>query len=174
MIVPLADVLSLSRRNAKLEQRLEALVSLLASKQQPAEPLSPLSTTVQSERNNSSKDFSNLPSRVVSSTSEAESLIGIYRTSLAPNFPFVLVPDAMSARELQQRSPYLYESILMVATFNDVDRQAGMANAVLEALTAVIVIKGEASFDLLQAMLVYNAWYAYYPQIRMKTFTFKH
>ena len=95
---------------------------------------------------------------MVSSASEATELLSIYKTRLAPNFPFVLVPEHMSAQELQQQKPFLYESILMVATYSNSDRQAAMAQELLQTLTTSIILKSESSLDLLQAILVYTAW----------------
>lgn len=82
----------------------------------------------------------------------------IYRTPLAPNFSYVIIREDISAQELQQRSPYLYQSILMVATFRDPNRQATMATQLLQTMVTNITLKAEASLDLLQALLVYFSW----------------
>lgn len=147
----------LSSRTTKLEKKLEDLVSLLAVKQQPSSILlgsTNLTTeaTLESHSSRTSSFHSSL------SVFEATGLLAIYRNRLAPNFPFVIIREDMSTQELQQQSPYLYESILMVATYHDSIRQAAMAKDILHNLTTSIVLRGETSLDLLQALLIYNAW----------------
>lgn len=160
ILVTLANITATSRRTAKLEQRLDDLVALLAARQQPSSP-SQTSTNAGSEAESFHQPgyISNLPSKRITCSAEMVKLLELYRVCLTPNFPFILIPEGMPPHELQQQSPHLFESILMVASYSNSEAQSVMARAILQNLTTSIIIKGEASLDLLQAILVYNAWY---------------
>jgi hypothetical protein len=158
---------SLPRRTAQLERKLDDLVSLLAAKelqstpidstQRPAEaasgnnagPLTPLGTF---------SSNTSVASDLNASVSEAAELLAHFKTHFVRDFPFIVIPVNESASELRQKRPYLYEAILMVATYHEPTRQGAMANEVLQNLTARIVLNGESSLDLLQALLVFVAW----------------
>jgi hypothetical protein len=85
-------------------------------------------------------------------------LLASFKTDFAHYFPFVVIPPNKPAQELQQESPHLYEGILMVTSCREPSRQGDMAKELLQNLTTNIVLRAEATLDLLQALLVYIAW----------------
>lgn len=157
--IPRLTLHTLSRRTANLEKKLEDLVSLLAAQQQPSSTFdSPAPVSGEDLHDNQYSHASSIPSSQTVSAFEAVELLTRYRTCLTPNFPFVIIADDMSAPQLQQQKPYLFESILMAASYRDPDCQTAMAKELLRKLTTSIVLKAESNLDLLQALIVYIAW----------------
>ena len=85
------------------------------------------------------------------------SLFALFREDFMPTFPFVILPRT-SASEFQKEKPLLFKVILMAASYQDRSFQHSVGNDILKELSERIVIKGEKSLELLQALLVYLAW----------------
>lgn len=157
---------SLPRRTAQLERKLEDLVSLLAAKELQSTPIDSTQRPAEATSGNNASPlaplgtFSNtsIASDLNASVSEADELLTHFKTHFVRDFPFIVIPVNKSASELRQERPYLYEAILMVATYRKPTRQRAMANELLQNLTARIILNGESSLDLLQALLVFAAW----------------
>ena len=95
----------------------------------------------------------------VFSKGEADRLVDVYRSSLAIQSPFVTVPAGLTAKELYQETPFLFHSILLAASYNNSSRQQLLAYEILKYITEHLILNGERSFDLLQGLLLYIAWY---------------
>ena len=157
---------SLPRRTAQLERRLEDLVSILAAKELQSAPIdSPQPPADDASGNNAGPltplgafSSTSVASDLNASVSEADALLTHFRTHFVRDFPFIVIPVNKSASELRQERPYLYEAILMVVTYHEPTRQRAMAKEVLQNLTTRIILNGESSLDLLQALLVFAAW----------------
>jgi hypothetical protein len=158
---------SLPRRTAQLERKLEDLVSLLAAKELQSTPVDSTQRPAEAASGNNAGPLTPLgilssntsvASDLNPSVSEAAELLAHFNTHFVLVFPFIVIPVNKSASELRQERPYLYEAILTVATYHDPTRQAAMANEVLQKLTARIILNGESSLDMLQALLVFIAW----------------
>lgn len=93
------------------------------------------------------------------SAAEAMGLLNHFRTFFVQHFPFVTIPMDMSSEELRQQKPYLYRTIMMVAAHDQPVRQLEMGKEILSGFSTTLLFKAEKSLDLLQAMLVYNAWF---------------
>lgn len=89
----------------------------------------------------------------------AEALLLLYQTRMSPQFPFVIIPDRTSAAQLAQAKPFLYRTVLMVASYHDKAAQTMMAKEIFEYLSAHMVIGNEKSLDLLQGLLLLIAWF---------------
>jgi hypothetical protein len=87
-----------------------------------------------------------------------DALLYIYLTNMAPQFPFVVVPDRVSAAELAQTKPFLYRTIIMAASYHDKAGQVEMTKEIFHYLSDQMVIVNEKSLDLLQGLLVLMAW----------------
>lgn len=88
-----------------------------------------------------------------------DALLYIYRKNMAPQFPFVIVPDKVSAAELAQTKPFLYKALIMAASYHDNTGQCRMAKEIFQYLSTNMILENERSFDLLQGLLVLMAWY---------------
>lgn len=87
-----------------------------------------------------------------------------YRRMSAENFPFVIVPEQTSAALLSQKRPLLARAIAIVASWSSPNEQSARRALFLHELSSRFFIKTERSLDLLQALLVYFAWYVLYIQ----------
>ncbi|MCJ1466617.1 hypothetical protein MMC07_005237 [Pseudocyphellaria aurata] len=77
----------------------------------------------------------------------------------------------MSFEKLRQEKPYLSRTIRMVAAHDRPVQQLEMGKAILEDFSTSLLFKAEKSLDLLQAMLVYNAWQYYHFSVSSRTTT---
>jgi len=88
---------------------------------------------------------------------EADRILDIFRSRIGPYFPFVIIPN-VSARDFQKLKPWLYRAVTIVALYGDRQRQLDAAKTFLMDMSETMLIKGEKNIDMLQAMIVYNAW----------------
>jgi hypothetical protein len=90
---------------------------------------------------------------------DPEALLKFYREMIADAFPFVVVPQGITAYSLSRDKPFLFKAIVMVASAQDVKAQAAMAEEIVEYLSLHVLLRCEKSLDLLQGLLVFAAWY---------------
>ena len=82
-----------------------------------------------------------------------------FKTVLSPHFPFVVIPPSMSVHQLRQTKPFLFLAILASASYDDLSLQRILGDEVKKAVASRIILGGEVSFDSLQGLLVFLAWY---------------
>ncbi|PSR82105.1 hypothetical protein BD289DRAFT_484068 [Coniella lustricola] len=93
---------------------------------------------------------------------EAERHLDLYRTVHASYFPFVPIPVLMSARELFDRSPFLFRAIIAVTAPQSGDVQAEYRIWFREYVAQHVVVNNERKLEVLQAILVHLAWGEFY------------
>ena len=108
------------------------------------------------------------------SAAEAAELLSRFRALFVLHFPFVVIPAAKSAQELQREKPYLYRSIMMVAAYDQPVRQGAMGKQILLGFSTSLLLRAEKSLDLLQALLVYTAWFVHFSQILSRDINVQH
>lgn len=91
----------------------------------------------------------------------AENYLKSFKSILTPHFPFVVIPHQVSALELRQEKPFLFLAIMASASYENIPLQRLLGAEVKRAVASRIILNGEVSFDLLQGLLVFLAWYAY-------------
>jgi hypothetical protein len=91
----------------------------------------------------------------------AENYLELFRTILTPHFPFVMIPHQVSVIQLREEKPFLFLAIMASASYDNMPLQRLLGAEVKRAVASRIILNGEVSFDLLQGLLVYLAWYAY-------------
>ncbi|KAF5668862.1 cercosporin resistance [Fusarium heterosporum] len=91
---------------------------------------------------------------------EAELLLAGYRTN-ACLFPFVCVPENMTALELREHRPFLWKAVMMVGCFLDGARQVKLGQELLSEIGRSAVVDGLNSLDLLQSLQMLVAWFHY-------------
>ena len=141
---------NLTSRVVQLEEKLDSLVSLIKSSQQPATSASP-SLHEQSQ-------LSTPESKSVASHDQ-EDLLSLFRDKIADQFPFVIVPADTTANDLSLDNPFLLKVICMVAFLHDTEAQTVMAKEIMEYLSIHLILEAEKSLDLLQGLLIFVAWY---------------
>ncbi|EFQ25713.1 uncharacterized protein GLRG_00857 [Colletotrichum graminicola M1.001] len=88
-----------------------------------------------------------------------ENLLKVYRTVMAPQFPFVLVPEGVSAATLGATRPFLMAAIRMVSSFRSMRSMRGQMYRLLNYIADYMVLRAERSFDLLLGLVVVVAWF---------------
>lgn len=89
---------------------------------------------------------------------DANALLSLFKEQFLPRFPFIIIPDTMSADLLRSERPWLYKSVMMVAYQDDRYRQIEISKQFLMDISAAMLLRGEKSLDMLQGMIVYNVW----------------
>ncbi|KAK1706651.1 hypothetical protein BDP67DRAFT_528716 [Colletotrichum lupini] len=88
-----------------------------------------------------------------------ENLLKIYRTKLALCFPFVLVPDDVSATTLGATRPFLMAAIRMVSSYRSMKSMRGQMYRLLNHVADHMLLRSERSFDLLLGLVVMLGWF---------------
>ncbi|KAL0935536.1 C6 transcription factor [Colletotrichum truncatum] len=88
-----------------------------------------------------------------------ENLLAIYREQMTPNFPFVVVPEGVSASSLAAMRPFLMASIRMVASFSSPKSMRGQMYRLLNRIADHMLLRSERSLDLLSGLVVILGWY---------------
>jgi hypothetical protein len=81
-----------------------------------------------------------------------------FRTSMAPQFPFVVIPPEATSESLRRERPMLWKAVLTAASCFDPARQEAMGWELIEEFSTRLLLKAEKSLDLIQALLVHLAW----------------
>lgn len=85
---------------------------------------------------------------------EASFLLLEFRTQMAAQLPFVVIPDAAS-QSLRRERPMLWKAIMTAASVHDPLRQEVLGRKLMEEFSTRLLLRGEKSLDLLQALLVH-------------------
>lgn len=87
----------------------------------------------------------------------AELYLGLFRTKFIKTFPFIVLPDTLSAKQLRQDRPLLWIAIMTVASTRSTE-QIRLGDALREILPREVFIEGTRNMDVLLAILVYISW----------------
>lgn len=91
------------------------------------------------------------------SAHEAEQNLDTFRKCMLVFLPFVHIPQAMTARQLQQQYPFFWYSIMATACKN-ADRQLLMSDVIKKYIAQKMVIENEKSMDLLWGLMTFMSW----------------
>ena len=81
-----------------------------------------------------------------------------FRTSMARQFPFVVIPPNSTSEILRAERPMLWKAILTAASCLKPSRQEAMGQELIEEFSTRLLLNSEKSLDLLQALLIHIAW----------------
>ncbi|CAM1505357.1 Fc.00g109940.m01.CDS01 [Cosmosporella sp. VM-42] len=93
---------------------------------------------------------------------EADMLLQHYVNVHADLFPFVLVPQQMTAMELRQHRPFLWKAAMMVGCFLDGARQVKLGEELLAEIGRAAIVDGLKSLDLLHGLQLLVAWWVHH------------
>lgn len=83
-----------------------------------------------------------------------------FKTNVLVRFPILVLPPSLTASELRSEKPVLFLAILNAASGILPQEIQGMVNKQLDrAFAHHILVKGQNSLELVQALLVASAWY---------------
>jgi hypothetical protein len=88
---------------------------------------------------------------------EANSILSIFRDEMCQAFPFIVIHDSTSAQDLRRDRPFLFLSILAVASRNG-PQQLELGKSVMKQLAERMFVNGERNLDLLLGILTYAGW----------------
>ncbi|CVL09337.1 uncharacterized protein FMAN_15501 [Fusarium mangiferae] len=88
-----------------------------------------------------------------------EDLLKIYRNTLARVYPFVVIPDQVTAKEMQATRPFLMACIRMVASFRSMRSVQGQMFRLMSHVSEHVLMRSERSLDLLSGIVIMLGWY---------------
>jgi hypothetical protein len=128
------------------------------SLQAPSETVSRTRSTSVTESDDGDKDIID---RGMLSLETAENYLESFKSILTPHFPFVVISPQVSAVHLRHEKPFLFLAIMASTSYDNMPLQRSLGAEVKIAVASRVILNGEVSFDLLQGLLVFLAWYAY-------------
>lgn len=99
----------------------------------------------------------------VISSEEANFLFETYRRTRLPYFPFVVLSPAMKLPQMREERPTLLLSILMVSSANHSETSKVLQGLFNDAIAERLIFTQSQSLDVLQGLLVAQAWCASTP-----------
>ena len=91
---------------------------------------------------------------------EAEIFLLDFRSNMTEQFPFVVIRPEETSQSLCSEKPLLWKAIMVAAAHGNSDRQLSLGANLMEDITTRLLLRAEKSLHLLQALLVFIAWYA--------------
>ena len=91
------------------------------------------------------------------SPDEAEDCLRSFRPHMATTFPFIIIPESTTARELRRYRPFLWLCVMSVASKSTVQQKA-LAKEIKITIGREVFVEGKNNIDLLLGMMVFVAW----------------
>ncbi|TVY19923.1 Transcriptional regulator WAR1 [Lachnellula arida] len=91
---------------------------------------------------------------------DEEDLLRVYKEQFAIRFPFIVLPPHATSSELRTQKPFLHRAIMLVASNRKRMQQVEMAKQLSMDIAGALILRGDRSLDMLQALVTYNAWLA--------------
>lgn len=88
---------------------------------------------------------------------DPEILLSRFRDDMNPNFPFISIPDSVSAATLRYTRPTLF-TVIMALTTRNTSRHVQLGRQFMQQVADRIYVRGERNLDLLLGIMAYSAW----------------
>lgn len=88
---------------------------------------------------------------------DSEEALALFRHAFLPHCPFIYIPPRLTAKELQQERPFLFENILC-ATARCIQDRDGREREIKVKIVNATVMQSRPSIDLLLGTLIYIQW----------------
>ncbi|RDW72822.1 hypothetical protein BP6252_06729 [Coleophoma cylindrospora] len=112
------------------------------------------------------KIASALPSQSVPpQLQQSPDLLKTFREKMQPQFPFVIISADLTSEELEVQKPWLHRAVLIASSFEDRPRQMESSTQYILDISRAMFVTGEKSLDMLESLLIYNAWSFYYSPV---------
>lgn len=89
----------------------------------------------------------------------AEKLLSLYRDQFEIHIPVQFVSPEETAQELYSTRPWVFRTVMMLACQDARKRQLDQSVQLVRDFADAMLVRGEKSLDMLQALLIYNSWY---------------
>jgi hypothetical protein len=87
-------------------------------------------------------------------TDPDEELLDVYKNTLLRVYPFAVIPQQVTAEEVQATRPFLMACIRMVACFRSVKSIQGQMFHLMSHVSEHVLMRSERSLDLLSSIVV--------------------
>lgn len=91
---------------------------------------------------------------------QAEERLSFFRRHMLSLFPLTYLPAEMTAKEVRERSPFLWFNI-MATTAKTAGEQSAMSDSIKRFVAQKLVVDNEKNLDLLLGLIVFICWYAF-------------
>lgn len=88
----------------------------------------------------------------------ADDLLHTFKTEMRTSFPFVYIPDDLTAEELRRTRPLLFLSVMAVTT-RMTSQQRFLSTLLMKVLSERVILGAERNLDLLFATLTHTGWH---------------
>lgn len=89
----------------------------------------------------------------------ANALVESFKKTMMSHLPFVVFPDGMTGEKLRREKPFVFLTTLTAALYDNMPMQRTLSEIVKKIISHRMIFGGEISFELLQGLLIYIAWY---------------
>lgn len=105
------------------------------------------------------ESYNDIVSRGVISADKAQELFDRYNGQLIRHLPGVVFPKDMTAADLREAKPVLFLAVMAAASSETSGLQRQLVRELMQVLAEKVVITGEKSLELVQALQVAVIWY---------------
>lgn len=106
-----------------------------------------------------SHEYSDLIDRGIITMERASELWDRYNTLMVPHLPGVVFPESMTIAELRKTKPILFLAIMASASSETPNVQRVIVKELMQIFADKIIISGEKSIEMVQALNVAVIWY---------------
>lgn len=92
----------------------------------------------------------------------AASALCTYRERMIHHFPFVPIPGSATLQELSITYPITLHAVIVVSSGEDKQLQRTLERSFRDQVLRSVMIDGDRNIDLLQALIIYLAWYHFF------------
>ncbi|KAK1998629.1 hypothetical protein LX36DRAFT_748921 [Colletotrichum falcatum] len=108
---------------------------------------------------NMGSDYADVVERGILSAEKAAELFERYNTHMVPHMPAVVFPAGTTADETRKLKPLLFLTIMSVASSESPNVQRRLVKELMQIFAEKIIITGEKSLEIVQALQVAVIWY---------------
>lgn len=89
---------------------------------------------------------------------QSDRILALFRDRFIQNFPFLVLDDRMTAKQMYVEKPFLFRVIMLAAAPLPIPRVVKMKRNVLAYLGQHMLVEEERQLDLLQGLLICISW----------------
>ncbi|KAJ9142167.1 Transcriptional regulator WAR1 [Pleurostoma richardsiae] len=116
-------------------------------------------TTALAQESSRSHEYSDVVDRGIITMERAAELWTRYVDFMSPQLPGVILPEGYSVAELRKSKPTLFLSIMSAASSETPNVQRVMVKELMQTIADKVIVVGEKSLELVQAIQVAVIWY---------------
>jgi hypothetical protein len=89
---------------------------------------------------------------------EAEDILKIFRNEALSHFPFISIPQSISADELRREKPFTYLAVIAITSIK-LSQQMEISRIIIKQVAERVFMEAERNIDLLFGILTFTAWF---------------